>query len=162
MSNEFSYAGYSGSCEASIEDGCLHGRILFIDDLITYEGNTISELKASFEASVDRYVAYCAQIGKPANKPYSGNFNVRVNPDIHKAAAQHAQRDGVSLNQFVGRALEKEVNQTAQTEVMHHEVTVNHVVTHKQETIEVPYVTKEPPWQQNLEKPRLKVVQMQH
>lgn len=162
MSNEFSYAGYSGSCEASIEDDCLHGRILFIDDLVTYEGNTIPELKASFEAAVDRYVAYCAQTGKPANKPYSGNFNVRVNPDIHKAAAQCAQRDGVSLNQFVGRTLEKEVNQTDQTEVMHHKVTVNHVVTHKQETIEVPYVTKESSWQQNPEKPRLKVVRMQH
>ena len=162
MSNEFSYAGYSGSCETSIEDGCLHGRILFIDDLVTYEGNTIPELKTSFEAAVDRYVAYCAQTGKPANKPYSGNFNVRVNPDIHKAAAQRAQRDGVSLNQFIGRALEKEVNQTDQAEVMHHKVTVNHVVTHKQETIEVPYVTKESPWQQSPEKPRLKVVQTQH
>ncbi|TXT25566.1 MAG: HicB family protein [Gallionellaceae bacterium] len=162
MSNEFSYSGYSGSCETSIEDGCLHGRILFIDDLVTYEGNTISELKTSFEAAVDRYVAYCAQTGKPANKPYSGNFNVRVNPNIHKAAAQRAQRDGVSLNQFIGRALEKEVNQTDQTEVMHHKVTVNHVVTHKQETIEVPYVTKESPWLQNPGKPRLKVVQAQH
>lgn len=162
MSNEFSYTGYSGSCEVSIEDDCLHGRILFIDDLVTYEGNTIPELKASFEAAVDRYIAYCAQTGKPANKPYSGNFNVRVSTDIHKAAAQHAQREGVSLNYLVGRALEREVNQINQTTVMHHEVTVNHVVTHKQETIEVPYVTKESPWQQNQERPRLKVVQTQH
>lgn len=166
MNNEFSYAGYSGSCEASIEDDCLHGRILFIDDLITYEGNSIPELKTSFEAAVDRYVAYCAQTGKPANKPYSGNFNIRVSPDIHKAAAQHAQRDGVSLNQYVGRALEKEVRQTEQTNVMHHDVAVNHVITHKQEIVEIEtsYVTKdkEPSWQQNPEKPRLRVVGKPH
>jgi len=158
MSNEFSYAGYSGSCEASIEDDCLHGRILFIDDLVTYEGGTISELKASFEAAVDRYVAYCAQTGKPANKPYSGNFNVRVSADIHKAAAQRAQRDGVSLNNLVGRALEKEVNQADPVKTMHHEVIVNHVVTLQQQTVEVPYAIEESPWQQNQEKPRLKVV----
>ncbi len=158
MSNEFSYAGYSGSCEASIEDDCLHGRILFIDDLITYEGNTIPELKATFEAAVDRYIAYCTQTGKPANKPYSGNFNVRVSPDIHKAAAQRAQRDGVSLNHLVGRALEKEVNQANTAKTMHHEVTVNHVVTLQQQTVEVPYAFEESPWQQNQEKPRLRVV----
>jgi predicted HicB family RNase H-like nuclease len=162
MSNEFSYASYSGSCETSIEDGCLHGRILFIDDLITYEGNTIPELKTFFEAAVDRYVAYCVQTGKLANKPYSGNFNVRVNPDIHKAAAQCAQRDGVSLNQFVGRALQKEINPTEQTKIMHHEVTVNHVVTHQQQTIEVPYVTEESSWQRNQEKPQLKVIPSRH
>lgn len=126
MSNEFSYAGYSGSCEASIEDDCLHGRILFIDDLITYEGNTISELKASFETAVDRYVAYCTQTGKPANKPYSGNFNVRVSPSIHKAAAQRAQRDSVSLNSLVGRALENEISKADTAITMRHEVTVNH------------------------------------
>lgn len=158
MSNDFSYAGYSGSCEASIEDDCLHGRILFIDDLITYEGNTISELRASFGAAVDRYVAYCMQTGKPANKPYSGNFNVRVSPDIHKAAAQRAQRDGVSLNNLVGRALEKEVSQADAAKTMHHEVTVNHVVTLQQQTVEVPYAIEESPWQQSQEKPRLRVV----
>lgn len=162
MSNEFSHVGYSGSCEASIEDGCLHGRILFIDDLVTYEGSTIPELKASFEAAVDRYVAYCAQTGKPANKPYSGNFNIRVSADTHKAAAQRAQRDGVSLNQFVGRTLEKEVGQTGQAKILRHEVTVNHVVTHQQQTIEVPYVTEESSWQRNQEKPQLKVVPSRH
>lgn len=158
MSNEFSYVGYSGSCEVSIEDDCLHGRILFIDDLVIYEGSSISELKASFEAAVDRYVAYCAQTGKPANKPYSGNFNVRVSADIHKAAAQRAQRDGVSLNYLVGRALEKEVNQADVAKTMHHEVTVNHVVTLQQQTVEVPYAIEESPWQQSQEKPCLRVV----
>ena len=162
MSNEFSYAGYSGSCEASIEDDCLHGRILFIDDLIAYEGGAISELKASFEAAVDRYVAYCAQTGKPANKPYSGNFNIRVSANIHKAAAQRAQREGVSLNNLVGRALEKEVNQADPANTLHHEVTVNHVVTLQQQVVEVPYATEEPSWQRNQEKPQLKVVQSRH
>lgn len=158
MSNEFSYKDYSGSCESSIEDECLIGRILFIDDLITYEGNTILELKASFEAAVDRYLEYCASTGRPANKAYSGNFNVRVSKDIHKTAAQCAQRDGISLNQFVGRALEKEVKQTNQAEVVHHEVTVNHVITHEPQTVDLPYSVKETLWQQSPAKPHLKLV----
>lgn len=158
MSNEFSYKGYSGSREISIEDGCLYGRILFIDDLITYEGNTVPELDASFKTAVNGYVDYCAQTGKPANKPYSGTFNVRVGSDLHRAAAQCARRSNVALNELVRRALEKEVGQSTASEVVHHEITVNHIVTHKQETIEMPYSSEEQSWQQNPEKPRLRLV----
>lgn len=163
MSNEFSYKGYSGSCETSIEDGCLIGRILFIDDLILYEGNTIKELQAAFEGAIDRYIEYCASSGTPANKPYSGNFNVRVSKEIHKAAAQCAQRNGISLNQFVGRALEREVAKATQAEVVRHEITVNHVVSHDITTVDLPYSIKESAaWSQSQEKPQLKLVAKPH
>ena len=109
MSNEYKYKGYSGSCEVSIDDGCLHGRILFIDDLITYEGNSVPELEVSFKTSVDGYINYCEQTGKPANKPYSGTFNVRIGPDLHKQAAQKATYLGIRLNQLVINALQVEV-----------------------------------------------------
>lgn len=46
------HKGFTGSMEASIEDECLHGRILFIDDIVTYEGETVAELKDSFVAAV--------------------------------------------------------------------------------------------------------------
>ena len=38
------YKTYIGSIEVSVEDECLHGKILFIDDLITYEANTVQEI----------------------------------------------------------------------------------------------------------------------
>ena len=76
MSN-LTYKGYTGTIEASIEDNCLHGQILLIDDIITYEGTTVENNKAAFEEAVNRYLAYCEKTGKPANKPYSGTFNVR-------------------------------------------------------------------------------------
>ncbi|MFZ2540256.1 MAG: type II toxin-antitoxin system HicB family antitoxin [Gallionella sp.] len=155
MSNEFKYKGYLGSCEASIEDGCLHGRILFIDDLISYEGNTVPKLERSFKIAVDAYIDYCARTGMPANKPYSGSFNVRIGSDLHKAAVQCASRNGTKLNEFVKKAIEKEVAQTASPqEVVRHEIVVNHVTTHEQRTVELPYAVKEPSWQQNQEPQR--------
>lgn len=110
MSNEFNYKGYSGSCTASIEDNCLHGRILFIDDLITYEGDSIPELETSFKNAVDEYIDYCEKTGKPANKPYSGTFNVRIGPELHKLASQCATSAGIKLNEFVRGAIFKAVN----------------------------------------------------
>lgn len=102
--NELAYKGYKGSIEVSIEDDCLHGRILFIDDIVTYEAETVKEIAAAFESSVDRYVAYCAEAGKEPNKPYSGTLNVRVGPSRHRAMAQRAYRENVSLNELFCRA----------------------------------------------------------
>lgn len=56
---QLKYKKYTGSIEISLEDNCLHGRILFINDLITYGGNTLNELKSNFKNAVDRYIKYC-------------------------------------------------------------------------------------------------------
>ena len=60
--NKLSHKGYTGSIEVSIEDNCLHGRILFIEDIVTYEGETVDDLATSFKDAVDRYVTYCKNL----------------------------------------------------------------------------------------------------
>jgi predicted HicB family RNase H-like nuclease len=47
---------YQGSCEFSQKDGCLHGKILLIQDLVTYEAETVPELEKAFHAAVDDYL----------------------------------------------------------------------------------------------------------
>ena len=42
-----------------------------------------------------------------ANKTYSGKFVVRVNPEVHKAAAIRAMLERRSLNSYVESALEQ-------------------------------------------------------
>lgn len=66
---EFEYKGYRGSCIFSIEDDCIHGRIVDINDIITYEGETVGETKNAFEVAVDEYLDHCAAIGKSPDKP---------------------------------------------------------------------------------------------
>ena len=61
MKHTLSYKGYSGSAEISIEDNCLHGKIEFINDLVTFEGATPIELQSAFEEAVDRYLALSSQ-----------------------------------------------------------------------------------------------------
>jgi len=103
--NLLSYRGFNGSVDYSLEDECLHGKILFIEDLITYEGESVPEIKVAFEAAVDRYLAYCEKTGKPANKPYSGSFNVRIGPELHREAVVAATKQGKTLNDFICHAL---------------------------------------------------------
>jgi len=105
MNKILSHKEYKGSIEVSVEDGCLHGKILFIEDMITYEGRSVEELKNAFIEAVERYLSYCDASGRPANKPYSGTFNVRIGQELHRKAAQEAFRRGMKLNDFVGQCI---------------------------------------------------------
>lgn len=115
MSNKqelFRYKGYFGSAEVSHEDHCLVGQILYINDLIMYQGATYKELEQAFQHSVDDYLDFCIQIGKEPEKTYSGSFNVRIGSDLHSKAARAAVRAGVSLNDYVRQAITQSVAET--------------------------------------------------
>ena len=57
------YKSYTGSIEISVEDGVLHGCVLDIKDVITFEGTTIEEVKQAFQDSVDDYLEFCQEMG---------------------------------------------------------------------------------------------------
>lgn len=104
------YKDYIGSVDYSEEDNCLYGKVLGMSkDVITYEGKTIEELKADFEAGVDSYLESCNARGIKPGKAYTGSFNVRLTPDIHSKIALMAQNAGISINAFIKYALEKQL-----------------------------------------------------
>lgn len=105
MTKTMTYNGYHGSVEYSPEDDCLHGRLLNINDIITYEGNSLAEIKTAFRGSVDDYLVFCAETGKNPDKPYSGKMMFRVAPEVHAKAALAAQLKGISLNQWAEEVL---------------------------------------------------------
>lgn len=101
------YRGFYGSIEASPEDGCLYGRLLYIQPLVNYEGLTVPDTEAAFRAAVDDYLADCERHGLKPEQPCKGTFNVRVGHALHLSAVQAATREEVSLNELVRRALEQ-------------------------------------------------------
>ncbi len=104
------YKGYRGSVEYSKNDDCLCGKVLGMsEDLILYEGKTIAELRADFEAGVDSYIAGCEADGVAPKKPYSGSINIRIPSDMHCRIAALAKESGISINAFVKRALEMQL-----------------------------------------------------
>ena len=104
------YKGYKGSVEYSKADNCLFGKVLGMSkDLILYEGNTIDELKAYFEAGIDNYIAGCVADGIEPRKPYSGTLNIRISPEIHSKIAMLAQEAGTTINGYIKQALEEQL-----------------------------------------------------
>ena len=103
--NKLKYKDYQGSVEFDADRLVLRGKILFITDLVTYEANDAKGLKQEFETSVDDYIETCRSLGREPKKAFSGIFNVRIEPDCHKALAQIAADDGRTLNSIVAEGL---------------------------------------------------------
>jgi predicted HicB family RNase H-like nuclease len=103
------FKDYIGSVHFNAEDEIFFGKIEGIEDLISFEGSSVLELKKSFEAAVEDYMILCKEVGKNNEKSYKGSFNVRIAPEIHKKAKRIAIMKGISLNQFVQKAVEEEV-----------------------------------------------------
>jgi predicted HicB family RNase H-like nuclease len=103
--SEMKYKSYIGSLEVSEADDCLYGKLLHINDLVTYEADTPKQLKAAFIEAVDEYLADCAELEKQPDTPYKGLFNVRTSPTTHRNAATVAATLGGNLNSFANMAL---------------------------------------------------------
>jgi len=103
------YKGFIGSVHFSAEDEVFHGKIEGISDLVTFEGRSVEDLIKSFHEEVDDYIALCKKIGKEPLKSYKGSLNVRMAPEVHRKAAEKASLLGISLNQLIQKAVEKEV-----------------------------------------------------
>lgn len=110
MKDRMQYKDFIGSVHFSAVDDVFHGKIEGVDDLITFEGESVKKLKRAFEEAVDDYLDLCAQVGKPASKSYKGSFNVRIPQELHRKSVQKALMSGISLNQLVQKALEKEIS----------------------------------------------------
>lgn len=109
--NTMNYKGYVGSIEVSEEDDCLFGKVLALphDTMITYEGNTVAELREDFHGAVDDYLIHCEAEGIEPRKSYSGALNVRISPEVHGKVAMLAKQAGISINAFIRNAVEKQV-----------------------------------------------------
>jgi predicted HicB family RNase H-like nuclease len=106
-SNVMKHKGQIGAIEHDLELGVLYGKLLFINDLVTYEAESLRGLEAEFRTSVDEYLADCEGMGISPNKPFKGSFNIRIGRDLHQKLAIKAADEGLGLNEAVQRAVEK-------------------------------------------------------
>lgn len=101
------YKGYSARVEYDPEERTFVGRVEHIRDVITFEASDVDSLEREFRISVDEYLEFCRERGAEPEKPYSGNYLVRMGPELHKSAASAAGHKGVSLNAWVVAAIQR-------------------------------------------------------
>lgn len=109
MKNLGPYREFYGSVEMCMEDDLLYGRVLFIDDSISYHASSPAELKKAFEEAVDAYIEMCAENGLTANKPCSGTLNVRLGPELHREIQLLALSQSISINALIKDCVQNRV-----------------------------------------------------
>lgn len=107
--NTMTHKGYAARVEYSEDDECFVGHIAGIRDAIGFHGESVVELRAAFEEAVDDYLVTCAKLGREPNHPYSGQFRLRLKPELHARAAIAAETKGKSLNTWVSEVIERSV-----------------------------------------------------
>ena len=104
------YKGYTAVVEFDEDSEIFFGKVVDIQDVITFQGSNVEELKNEFQNSINDYLEFCKIKNREPEKPYSGKFNVRINPDLHRRIAVKAAQEHKSINDMVVDALEKVAN----------------------------------------------------
>jgi predicted HicB family RNase H-like nuclease len=99
--------GYVATIELDEEAALFHGEVINTRDVLTFQGRTLDELKVAFADTIADYIEWCRERGKEPERPYSGNFTVRISPELHRRIAAAAARSGKSVNTFVADTLER-------------------------------------------------------
>lgn len=102
-----SHDGYIATVEIDEEANIMHGRVVNARAVLTFEGETLAELRAAFGDTIADYRDWCAERGVEPEKPYSGNISLRIPPELHRRIAQQAAKVGESLNQFIVEQLSR-------------------------------------------------------
>lgn len=105
MKSILEYKGYHTRIEFDAESLVLRGKIEGIKDLVDFESADIMGIEREFHIAVDDYLQFCKEVGREPDKEYKGSFNVRINPELHKALVIKAMKNGESLNGTVEKAI---------------------------------------------------------
>ena len=95
------YKGYTAKLAYDDESGSFHGEVLNLRDVITFQGDTVENLRQAFHDSVEDYLEFCAERNEEPEKPYSGRFILRIDPSLHRRIATRARLADKSLNTWV-------------------------------------------------------------
>jgi predicted HicB family RNase H-like nuclease len=109
------YKGYIGRVEFDDEAGIFHGEVTNTRDVITFQGETVAELRQAFHDSVEDYLAFCRERGEAPEKPFSGQFVTRIPPELHRQLDVAAALSGKSLNAWVTEQLQAAVQHAQAT-----------------------------------------------
>ena len=83
----------------------FRGEFLGLAGGADFYSDSVSGLAMEGRRSLGTYLDLCREKGVEPRRHYSGRFNVRLDPDIHAAAARAAASESKSLNEWVAHTI---------------------------------------------------------
>ena len=98
--NTLQHKDFIGTFNYIEDEDILHGKIEGITDLVTFQGESIKEMKKAFVEAVEDYILLCGEVGKEPHKSFKGSFNVRLSPNLHRQVWIEAVKHNMNLNPY--------------------------------------------------------------
>jgi predicted HicB family RNase H-like nuclease len=105
MINLMQIGDYKATIAYDPEIEMFRGEFVGLNGGADFYARDIDALRREGERSLAVFLEGCARRGIEPRKPFSGRFNVRIDPALHEAIAAAAQASGLSLNQWVEQTL---------------------------------------------------------
>lgn len=64
------YKGYIGAVDFDTEIGLFHGIVINTNDVITFYGDSVTQLREEMQKSIEGYLEFCKEQGKIPQKPF--------------------------------------------------------------------------------------------
>ncbi|HET6545670.1 MAG TPA: type II toxin-antitoxin system HicB family antitoxin [Rhodanobacteraceae bacterium] len=107
--NIMTIAGHRAVITYDPDADMLRGEFLGLNGGADFYASDVRKLKAEGARSLKVFLDVCRENGSEPFRHYSGKFNARIDPGLHARAVDTAAAEGISLNQFIERAIEHEV-----------------------------------------------------
>ncbi len=104
------YKGYIGVVDFDPEINLFHGTVINTQDIITFYGASVTELRAEMQKSLEVYFEVCEEQGKTPDKPFSGTLTIETTPELYSRIALNAARRQLEINVYLQEVLEKVVS----------------------------------------------------
>ncbi len=103
------YKGYNACSEIDERTNSIKGRVIDTSDSITFEGESVKQLKEAFHSAIDSYLEFCKQENRKPDKPFSGVLTYRTSKKRHRDLSIAAAREGISINTLIDQIVEKSI-----------------------------------------------------
>lgn len=95
------YKGYVGSVQYSDEDGCFIGDVLGVQAMISFEGESVAELRTDFENAIEAYLKSCKERRIKPEKPKPGKITLDLPFDIEVGLENMTEETGKSAKALI-------------------------------------------------------------
>lgn len=100
------YKGYWSRIQYSDEDECFWGEVEGLKHTsISFEGQTVKELKQDFKDAIDTYLSSCKANCDEPEKQCKGSLNVRLGAELHSKAKMKSIEQNISINELIKNAV---------------------------------------------------------
>lgn len=103
--NTMKINGYQAVISFDSDIQMFRGEFVGLNGGADFYAKDVDGLRREGEISLRVFLEACAEDGVDPRKPFSGKFSLRVDPELHEAAAIAAAAHGQSLNQWAAEAI---------------------------------------------------------